>query len=98
MNIRDFVGYGPRPPAVQWPNDARVAISMVVNYEEGSEYSVLDGDPHGEMLGEIASNAPRGQRDLDNESFFEYGSRVGVWRLLDILELSTRRPGRDVLG
>jgi peptidoglycan/xylan/chitin deacetylase (PgdA/CDA1 family) len=86
MNTRDFVGYGPRPPAVQWPHGARIAISMVVNYEEGSEYSVLDGDPHGEAVGEIASNAPRGQRDLDNESFFEYGSRVGVWRLLDILD------------
>ena len=83
---RDFVGYGPHPPSVQWPHGARVAISMVVNYEEGSEYSVLDGDPHGESVGEIASIAPRGQRDLDNESFFEYGSRVGVWRILEILD------------
>ncbi len=83
---RDFVGYGPNPPVVEWPNGARIAVSVVVNYEEGSEYSVLDGDPRGETLGEIASPVPAGQRDVVNESFFEYGSRVGVWRILNILD------------
>jgi peptidoglycan/xylan/chitin deacetylase (PgdA/CDA1 family) len=83
---RDLVGYGANPPPVQWPDGGRLALSMVLNYEEGSEYSVLDGDAQGESLGEIPSAARPGQRDLDNESFFEYGSRVGVWRILSILE------------
>ena len=86
MTTRDFVGYGPNPPAVEWPNGARLAVSVVVNYEEGSEYSLLDGDPHGETMGETPSPVPVGERDLANESFFEYGSRVGVWRILDILD------------
>ena len=82
MSMRDLVGYGPNPPVVQWPNGARIAVSVVVNYEEGSEYSLLDGDPHGESSGESPSNVPAGERDLANESFFEYGSRVGVWRIM----------------
>ena len=45
MTGRDLIGYGPNPPVVQWPNGARIAVSIVVNYEEGSEYSILDGDP-----------------------------------------------------
>lgn len=86
MSIRDLVGYGPNPPVVQWPNGAKVAVSVVVNYEEGSEYSILDGDPHGESSGESPSNVPVGERDLANESFFEYGSRVGVWRIMDVMD------------
>ena len=85
MTERDFVGYGPNPPRVEWPDGARIAVSVVVNYEEGSEYSLLDGDAHGESHNEVPSPAPSDQRDLANESFFEYGSRAGVWRLLDIL-------------
>ncbi|MFQ6026998.1 MAG: allantoinase PuuE [Dehalococcoidia bacterium] len=81
---RDFVGYGRNVPQVRWPEQARIAISLVVNYEEGSEYSLLDGDDHHETNNEVPSPVPAGQRDLMNESFFEYGSRVGVWRLLDI--------------
>ena len=83
---RDLVGYGPNPPVVEWPNGARIAVSVVVNYEEGSENSILDGDPSGETMGESPSPVPLGQRDLANESFFEYGSRVGVWRILDTLD------------
>jgi len=86
MAERDLVGYGPNLPVVEWPNGARIAVSVVVNYEEGSEYSILDGDPHGETMGEVPSPVPKGQRDLANESFFEYGSRVGVWRILNILD------------
>ena len=86
MQSRDFIGYGVNPPVVQWPNGARIAVSVVVNYEEGSEYSILDGDPAGETSGESPSPAGPGERDLANESFFEYGSRVGVWRILDILD------------
>ena len=85
MTERDFVGYGPEPPRVEWPNGARIAVSVVVNYEEGSEYSLLDGDPHGETHSEVPSPVPPDRRDMANESFFEYGSRVGVWRLLNIL-------------
>ena len=86
MQERDFVGYGATPPVVHWPNDARIAVSVVVNYEEGSEYSTLDGDPAGETSGESPSPLGPGERDLANESFFEYGSRVGVWRIMDILQ------------
>ncbi len=85
MNERDFVGYGPNPPRVEWPDGARIAVSIVVNYEEGSEYSLLDGDPHRETNSEVPSPLPLDERDLANESFFEYGSRAGVWRLMDIL-------------
>ena len=83
---RNFVGYGPNVPKIQWPGNAQIAISFVVNYEEGSERSILDGDIHHESNGEVPSPVPPDQRDLFNESFFEYGSRVGVWRLLDILD------------
>ncbi len=84
--IRDLVGYGSNPPVVEWPGKARIAVSMVVNYEEGAEYSTLDGDAHHETNGEVPSPVPLDQRDMFNESFFEYGSRVGVWRLLDLLD------------
>ncbi|MCZ6635822.1 MAG: allantoinase PuuE [bacterium] len=83
---RDFIGYGPHPPRVEWPDGARLAISIVVNYEEGSEYSLLDGDPEHESNNEVPSPVPPGQRDLANESFFEYGSRVGVWRIMNLLD------------
>ena len=86
MADRDLIGYGMNPPSVQWPNGARIAVSFVLNYEEGSENSILDGDPHGEAVGESPSPVARGERDLANESFFEYGSRVGVWRILDLLD------------
>ena len=86
MTERDFVGYGSNPPSVQWPNNAKIAVSVVVNYEEGSEYSTLDGDPTGEASGESPSAVPLGERDLANESFFEYGSRVGVWRIMNLLD------------
>ncbi len=83
---RDLVGYGLNLPQVRWPGDARIAVSVVVNYEEGAEYSLLDGDSHHETNGEVPSPVPPQQRDLFNESFFEYGSRVGVWRLLKLLD------------
>ena len=83
---RDFIGYGQNVPQIRWPGGARIAVSLVVNYEEGSEYSLLDGDDHHESNNEVPSPIPAGQRDLYNESFFEYGSRVGVWRLLDMFD------------
>ena len=80
---RDFVGYGGTPPDPRWPNGARLALNFVLNYEEGSEYSMMDRDGVSDMaLTELASAAvPRGDRDLAAESMFEYGSRVGFWRL-----------------
>ncbi|MCL4370059.1 MAG: polysaccharide deacetylase family protein [Chloroflexi bacterium] len=82
---RDFVGYADSPPMVTWPNGARLAVQVCVNYEEGAEYSLLDG-PRRETMGEVPSPVPQELRDLFNESFFEYGSRVGVWRILRILK------------
>ena len=86
MTSRNFQGYGNSPPKVVWRNNARIAISVVVNYEEGSEYSILDGDETHESNNEVPSPVPSSQRDLANESFFEYGSRVGVWRIMNILD------------
>lgn len=83
---RDYVGYGAHPPRVRWPDGAKVAVSLVVNYEEGSEYSMPAGDGHSEGLGEIAYAVPDGVRDLCVESVYEYGSRVGIWRLLRLFE------------
>ena len=83
---RDLVGYGNNVPQIRWPGDAQIAVSLVINYEEGSERNPLDGDPYHESNNEVPSPVPPAQRDLFNESFFEYGSRVGVWRLLDLLD------------
>ena len=81
---RDFVGYGAEPPKIEWPGGARLAVSVVVNYEEGAEYSLLDGDRR-ELMGEVPSPVPPDRRDVYNESMFEYGSRAGVWRFFRIL-------------
>ena len=86
MIERDLIGYGKNPPKIHWPNNARIAVSIVINYEEGSEYSLLDGNDHHETNNEVPSPVPGNIRDLFNESMFEYGSRAGVWRLLRILD------------
>ncbi|SJM62336.1 allantoinase PuuE [Gulosibacter sp. 10] len=80
---RDFVGYGAQTPDPEWPDDARVAVQFVINYEEGGESSILEGDPRSEhLLSEIVGAAPwEGQRNLNIESIYEYGSRAGFWRL-----------------
>jgi allantoinase len=83
---REFVGYGQFPPRVLWPHNARVAVSFVINYEEGSEYSTPSGDATGEKLGEYGSATPPNARDLRTESVFEYGSRAGIWRLVDLVD------------
>lgn len=82
---RDFIGYGRNPPDVTWPGLAKLAVSFVVNYEEGAEYSIPDGDDHSESHGSSYS-LPKGVRDLRSESTFEYGSRVGIWRVMRIFE------------
>jgi allantoinase len=80
---RDFVGYGPDPPDPAWPGGAAVALNFAMNFEEGSEYSVGDGDGRSESaLTEVsATRVPAGERDLAAESMYEYGSRVGFWRI-----------------
>src|SRR3954465_12337456 len=80
-HTREFVGDGRGPPDPRWPEGARLALNFVVNYEEGSEQSIPDGDGATEQgLTEGGGGAFAG-RDLGAESMFEYGSRVGVWRL-----------------
>lgn len=83
---RDFVGYGANPPDFTWPNGARLAVNLVINYEEGAERNALDGDADREPLVEARYDVPQGERELFTESTFEYGSRVGIWRLLDVLD------------
>ena len=83
---RDLVGYGRQRPSGCWPNQARLAINVVVNYEEGSERSFAMGDADQEPMTEWGSYGfPAGIRNLAMESMYEYGSRVGVWRMLDSL-------------
>jgi putative urate catabolism protein len=80
---RDLIGYGPKPPHAQWPNQARIAVQFVLNYEEGGENSVLHGDAGSEQfLSEMFNPASFAARHLSMESIYEYGSRAGVWRLL----------------
>jgi putative urate catabolism protein len=80
---RDLAGYGKHPPDPRWPGGARVALQFVVNFEEGGENSILHGDPHSEaFLSDVLGAAPwYGQRHMNVESMFEYGSRAGFWRL-----------------
>ncbi len=81
---RDLVGYGGTPPRAKWPGGARLALQFVLNYEEGGENSILHGDKASEaFLSEIVNAQPlEGVRHMSMESLYEYGSRVGVWRLL----------------
>jgi putative urate catabolism protein len=80
---RDMIGYGAAPPHPRWPDDARLALQFVINYEEGAENSVLHGDPAAEaFLSEIIGAQPIvGARHMNIESLYEYGSRAGFWRL-----------------
>jgi len=83
---RDYVGHGRRPPRVVWPNEAKVAVNIVVNYEEGSEYSMAAGDGRNEGLAEINYTMDPQYRDLCAESVYEYGSRAGIWRLMRLFD------------
>src|SRR5437868_14104168 len=78
---RDFLGYGREPPDPRWPNGAHVAVNFVINYEEGGEYSVPDGDKASEAALTEGATAAVAGRDLAAESMFMYGSRAGFWRL-----------------
>ncbi len=80
---RDLTGYGTNPPDPKWPGGARVAVNFCINYEEGAEMCVLNGDDRSEVrVSDIVANARTGARDLNMESNYEYGSRVGYWRIL----------------
>ncbi|ETC90136.1 allantoinase PuuE [Xanthomonas hortorum] len=80
---RDLVGYGATPPAAQWPGGARIAVQFVINYEEGAENCVLNGDAGSEaFLSEmVGTQSHPGARAMAMESLYEYGSRAGFWRL-----------------
>lgn len=81
---RDLIGYGATPPHANWPEGARIAVQLVMNYEEGGENCVLNGDAGAETFLSEIINAPtiNGARHMSMESIYEYGSRAGVWRLL----------------
>ena len=85
---RDMTGYGANPPEAPWPNGARIAIQIVLNYEEGGENNILHGDAASEaFLSEIVGAAPwPGQRHWNMESIYEYGARAGFWRLHRMLK------------
>lgn len=85
---RDLIGYGANPPDPKWPDAGRIAINFVMNYEEGSEPSMQDGEGHTETGLTEAHGLNQGVegRDLAGESMFEYGSRVGFWRLLRLFQ------------
>lgn len=81
---RDLIGYGPTPPHAKWPGAARIAVSFVINYEEGGESCILHGDDCSEtLLAQAIGEAPvMAGRDVEAETIFEYGSRAGFWRLM----------------
>jgi putative urate catabolism protein len=83
---RDLIGYGCQPPHPRWPQDARIAVSVVLNYEEGGEHCVLHGDAHSEsVLADVGAEPLENARNLNVESNFEYGSRVGFWEIMRLL-------------
>ena len=82
INARDMIGYGSKGVKVVWPNNARIAVQIVLNYEEGAENCVLNGDKNSEIfLSEIIGAKPVKGRHISMESLYEYGSRAGFWRL-----------------
>lgn len=85
---RNLLGYGPTPPHAAWPGGARIAVQLVLNYEEGAEACILDGDPASEIfLSDIANAQPvQGARHMSMEQIYEYGSRAGIWRLLRLFD------------
>src|SRR3984957_17425274 len=95
---RDLAGYGRNPPDPRWPGGTRVAVQFVVNFEEGAENSILHGDQASEaFLTEVIGTTPwPGQRHMNVESMYEYGSRAGFWRLWRIF--TARKLAVSVFG
>tara|TARA_Y100000389_G_scaffold141_1_gene102 strand:+ start:237 stop:1136 length:900 start_codon:yes stop_codon:yes gene_type:complete len=86
-DTRDLIGYGSNLPRVEWPNKARIAVQIVLNYEEGAENCVLNGDKNSEVfLSEIIGAQPIKGRHMNMESLYEYGSRAGFWRLHNLFQ------------
>lgn len=85
MSERDLRGYAGQWPNFVWPNGARLAVSVVLNFEEGAEMQVGDGDEVSERIGEVVSVVEAGRRDVGQEQIFAYGLRAGLWRILDAL-------------
>jgi allantoinase len=85
VSRRDFQGYGSRPPDPRWPGESRLAVSIVVNVEEGAELSIADGDERNEFVHEVVEEVV-GVPDLCMESHFEYGVRAGYWRIAELLD------------
>jgi putative urate catabolism protein len=85
-DARDLAGYAGKPPYANWPDKARIAVQFVLNYEEGGENSVLNGDPGAEafLSDMVGAAAVMGARNIAMESLYEYGSRAGFWRLRDL--------------
>src|SRR5260370_40863481 len=96
---RELIGDGARPPDAGWPQGARVAVSFVLNYEEGGEYCILHGDAHSEsVLTDVGADPLPNARNLNVESNFEYGSRVGFWEIMRLLRKhrsEERRVGKE---
>ena len=95
---RNYIGYGKNSPKITWPNNAKLALQFVLNYEEGAENSILNGDDHSEIfLSEIIGAKPvKGSRHMNMESIYEYGSRRGFWRIHD--EFIKRKIPLTVFG
>ena len=84
---RDMIGYGSKTPVIKWPNGAKIALQIVLNYEEGAENCVLHGDKTSEVfLSEIIGAQPIKGRHINMESFYEYGSKRGFWRLHELFQ------------
>jgi len=83
---RDFRGYGRHTPPVRWPGDASLVVNIVLNYESGAEYSLLDGDGRNDSWGEYSYQIGPEVRDLGTETHFEFGSRAGIWRLARLFD------------
>jgi peptidoglycan/xylan/chitin deacetylase (PgdA/CDA1 family) len=99
---RDFLGYGNSPPDARWPNRARVAVSFVLNIEEGAELSLTAGDARNEAQHEV-NHEVVGSPDFCMESHFEYGTRIGYWRILKVFEdagvpITLNACGRSIAG
>ena len=84
--MRDLEGYGSDMPRIRWPGDARLAVSLVINFEEGAEFSVEQGDGRNEHMSEVVSVVPGTRRDYGLEQIFAYGMRAGLWRFLEALD------------
>lgn len=96
---RDLIGYCNQPPYADWPGDARIAVNFCINYEEGAELCVLNGDDRSEVrLSDVVVDARIGARDLNIESSYEYGARVGYWRLIEAFTARDLKATVNLVG